>query len=68
MTENLKWERKEKLNVVKILEQINESVKQHVGNEVKEIYSKIEMLNKMGLIKKPEEFNILKEKVMGLKI
>jgi hypothetical protein len=68
MTENLKWEKKEKLNVVNILDSINDSVKQYVGNEVKEIYSKIEMLNKMGLISNSEDFNLLKEKVAGLKL
>jgi hypothetical protein len=54
--------------VVNILDSINDSVKQYVGNEVKEIYSKIEMLNKMGLISNSEDFNLLKEKVAGLKL
>lgn len=64
MSEKLNWEKKEKLNFTKVLEQIGSLTEQVVCREINDICSKIEVLEKMGFIKEnDEQLKKLKEKI-----
>ena len=65
---DLKWEKKKRLGLTEILDQINDATKQIVFREVSDLTSKIETLKDMGLIKDCEQMEQLKCEVKKLNL
>ena len=68
MNENLKWEKKKKLNFTNLLDKINEASNLVVQRELNDIASKIEGLQKMGLIKDNDAMIKMREQLKNIKI
>lgn len=68
MEENLNWEHRKKLGINKIIDQVNDVTKQVVSRELKEISKKMDMLNRMGLIKDCKPLDELKKKIKELNL
>lgn len=68
MSEKLKWEKKNKLNIANTLEQVNSMAKQVIGREIGDIVGKMDALQKMGLIKDKKQINELKKKVKEINL
>lgn len=66
--ENLKWKKKERLGLTKILDQIDDLTKQIVCREVSDLTSKIESLHNMGLIKDNKNLDQLKKEIEKLNL
>jgi len=64
--EKLKWQKKDKLNFTKLLEQITNATVKIAEKEMKEINSKIEILHNMGFIKDDEQFQELQRRMKEL--
>jgi len=66
--QKLNWQQKDKPNVTKLLDQINEMTKQVVSRELKEIHAKIDVLHQIGLIKDDEAVRKMKDKMKAMGI
>jgi hypothetical protein len=67
MSEELKWEQKEKLGITSLLEQLNGYAQTIVQKELTEISSKLVTLKSMGIISDHNQINELKQKIDDLK-
>lgn len=62
------WERRERLNISKIGDEIEKLSKEVVNRQVADINNQIQMLQRMGLVKDNEKFNALQEKMKQLNL
>ena len=63
MDENLKWEKKEKLNFTKLIDQVGDITKMVAKRELDAINGQILALQRMGCIKDPKQVNKLQNEV-----
>ena len=64
----LNWEKKEKVGMHDLLDQINDLTRQVVAKELVDISSKIEILHQMGLLQDSEELTKMKDQLKAMKI
>jgi hypothetical protein len=66
--EQVNWEKKEKLNIVNVLDEISNLSKKVISREIQDIYSKIETLQAMGIIKDENKMKELKMQIKKLNL
>ena len=63
MPENLQWEKKDKIGLAVLAEQLDNYSKLIVEHELKDLVSKLDMLGQMGIVKDTLALDELKNKV-----
>lgn len=61
--ENLKWEQKEELGIMKLINQIEGMSREVVRTELLSIGAKLEQLEKMGILHDKEQMSKIKEQI-----
>lgn len=65
--EDLKWEKRDKLNIANIVEQVGNVTKQVVDRELEEAYKKLLVLQRMGFIKDKNAMKTIQKKLANIK-
>lgn len=66
--EKLNWEKKQRFNFAKVIDQVNNLSKEVILRDLKDAVSKVEMLHTMGFIKDDEQIKKMREKVKELNL
>ena len=61
--DNLKWQKRRKLNIVDLVEKIEDLSKQVVKNQMDDIGNKLGTLEAMGAVSDPEKLRVIREKI-----
>ena len=66
MSENLKWEKKQKIDYFSLSNRLEEITKKVVAKEMSDVFGRLEVLENMGFIKDKDKLEEIKKKINGL--